>query len=925
MSSNVQISQQSDATAPTPQNTPLNQAPIALGLSRPTVPDITEDNEAEDEEDTTNALDSAGIQAAMLGMVQGRLAGLVGKSSGYIEALPAGVKRNVEALKGVQVKQTELQNQYKRECLELEKKYLELQKPLYERRHAIITGSKPATEEEVAAGEAQSLKDDPEHTPLPAGTASDPSGIPEFWLTALRNHIGLSEIITERDAGALKHLLDIQISYLGKEEPKPGFKLTFIFSPNEFFENETLEKTYVYQEEVGYGGDFVYDRAIGTPIKWKEEKDLTKEFEIKKQRNKNTNRTRLVRKAKPTESFFNFFTPPPPIEEDSEIDEDELEEIEEKLEIDYQIGEDLKEKIIPRAVDYFTGKALEYEAMDDDEDDYEDLDDDDDEDAFEEDSDSEEELPARRRGPPRRAPLAGSAGSNVNPEECKQQGHVGGPPSLASSRLALGFLAHFLPWTRSSTMANVDPAEQISQGGVGVDSLTEEDVIIAVMGPTGAGKSSFISKAIGGDQETIGHGLESHTRNIRAVRCRHPHDSRSYVFVDTPGFDDTNLSDVDILIEISSWLNATYKRRINITAILYLHRISDNRMTGSALRNMDLFQKLCGNRAARNVILVTTMWDEVDEEVGERREAELRDTFWRTMVAHGSQTVRFSHTPESAWNILGSSTGHFRPMKLQIQEEMVDKGISLSKTAAGSFLNSWLTVLSKQFKIFFAWFRKAILSSKLPENDERLEDLQRRKASAELNIEKVQIQVKLLDDRSSVHSDTSSVMTAKFKTAPSSPINQSPPTVSRRASIASTFSRAAKSSALDRKEAIMWAKYGTIPFPKGLSLYTSMPKYSYTYLETPTTSSPSSDCPSLFRFDSSTSGKPQLSVSPDTPAVSATDTVPDADTDAVPSIATRALLLISSVGDLAFEVANLIDRKIRESMGQLFETTDTLD
>lgn len=164
--------------------------------------------------------------------------------------------------------------------------YLELTKPLYERRHAIVTGSAPATNEEVAAGEAQSLKDDAEHTPLPADATSDPTGIPEFWLTALRNHVGLSEIITERDAAALKHLLDIQITYLGKEEEKPGFKLIFVFSPNDFFENETLVKTYVYQEEVGYSGDFVYDRAIGTTIKWKEEKDLTKEFEIKKQRNK---------------------------------------------------------------------------------------------------------------------------------------------------------------------------------------------------------------------------------------------------------------------------------------------------------------------------------------------------------------------------------------------------------------------------------------------------------------------------------------------------------------------------------------------------------------------------------------------------------------------------------------------------------------
>lgn len=62
-----------------------------------------------------------------------------------------------------------------------------------------------------------------------------------------------------------------------------------------------------------------------------------------------TNRTRLVRKAKPAESFFNFFSPPvPPSEEaieSGDIDEDDLETVEEQLEIDYQIGEDLKEKV----------------------------------------------------------------------------------------------------------------------------------------------------------------------------------------------------------------------------------------------------------------------------------------------------------------------------------------------------------------------------------------------------------------------------------------------------------------------------------------------------------------------------------------------------------------------------------------------------
>lgn len=120
MSSNVNINAAgADVTAPTPQNTPLNQAPISLGLSRPTVPDISEDNEDDGE---VNEEDLNAMKAHLLPLVQGRLAGLVGKSSGYIESLPVEVKLNVEGLVGIQTKQNELQNQYKLECLELEKK-----------------------------------------------------------------------------------------------------------------------------------------------------------------------------------------------------------------------------------------------------------------------------------------------------------------------------------------------------------------------------------------------------------------------------------------------------------------------------------------------------------------------------------------------------------------------------------------------------------------------------------------------------------------------------------------------------------------------------------------------------------------------------------------------------------------------------------
>lgn len=71
-------------------------------------------------------------------------------------------------------------------------------------------------------------------------------------MTALKNHLGLSELITERDAEALKFLCDIRVEYL---DGRSGFKLLFDFAQGaqEFFENKTLEKTYVYQDEVGVG------------------------------------------------------------------------------------------------------------------------------------------------------------------------------------------------------------------------------------------------------------------------------------------------------------------------------------------------------------------------------------------------------------------------------------------------------------------------------------------------------------------------------------------------------------------------------------------------------------------------------------------------------------------------------------------------
>ena len=100
----------------------------------------------------------------------------------------------------------------------------------------------------------------------------------------------------------------------------------------------------------------------------------------------------------PTESFFNFFSPPkPPTDDDDDIPED----IEERLELDYQLGEDIKEKLIPRAIDWFTGEALQFEELEDDfdeadfDDDDEDEDDDDDDERSHSDLDDESDEEVR--------------------------------------------------------------------------------------------------------------------------------------------------------------------------------------------------------------------------------------------------------------------------------------------------------------------------------------------------------------------------------------------------------------------------------------------------------------------------------------------------------------------------------------------------
>ncbi|TFK33827.1 P-loop containing nucleoside triphosphate hydrolase protein [Crucibulum laeve] len=217
------------------------------------------------------------------------------------------------------------------------------------------------------------------------------------------------------------------------------------------------------------------------------------------------------------------------------------------------------------------------------------------------------------------------------------------------------------------------------------------------MGPTGSGKSTFINIATEHDTG-VGHSLESYTSEIGIFKLFYPELSDGdIVFVDTPGFDDTHKSDIDILKMISEWLSETYKKNILLSGILYFHRITDNRMAGTPLKNLRMFEELCGKNAFQNVILTTTMWDEVNEEVGKLREEELIHKYWKSMMDRKSKTMRFENDRQSAFNVLAPLLESANERHaIRLQKEMVDMKYQLRETSAGQAMFSKIEDLVKQ-------------------------------------------------------------------------------------------------------------------------------------------------------------------------------------------------------------------------------------
>ncbi|KAF4343937.1 triacylglycerol lipase II precursor [Fusarium beomiforme] len=214
------------------------------------------------------------------------------------------------------------------------------------------------------------------------------------------------------------------------------------------------------------------------------------------------------------------------------------------------------------------------------------------------------------------------------------------------------------------------------------------DGIILVMGVTGAGKSYFLNQ-LKSQSVSEGHSLYSETEKCQAVQIFLDEDEkRSITVVDTPGFDDTMRSQADILAEITDYLTAQHLSGLPLRGILYLHKISDNRMTKTSRNYLRLLNDIVGDDALKNVILVTTMWNTLlpeDRKRAVQREQELLNNFWSCMIDKGSYVAQFNGTPESAYPLIFQLADQ-ESVVLDIQKEIVEQDQSIIETATGRTL-----------------------------------------------------------------------------------------------------------------------------------------------------------------------------------------------------------------------------------------------
>jgi hypothetical protein len=200
---------------------------------------------------------------------------------------------------------------------------------------------------------------------------------------------------------------------------------------------------------------------------------------------------------------------------------------------------------------------------------------------------------------------------------------------------------------------------------------------------------------------------------------------------------------VNILEDIAYWLAAMWSQETKLAGIIYLHKITDGRMLGSAKRNLRMFKNLTGSANLGSVVLATTHWTDSDgrsvpEDVGQRRITELTETkeFWGEMVARGSRVEKHDGTGESAQRIVSELVARQIKVVLDIQRNLIDDHMKLQDTGAGQALQAEIREERERSEREIALLRRDLAAAQRERDIEWQNEIESARASHAAAIEK---------------------------------------------------------------------------------------------------------------------------------------------------------------------------------------------
>ncbi|CEL59941.1 hypothetical protein RSOLAG1IB_09225 [Rhizoctonia solani AG-1 IB] len=245
---------------------------------------------------------------------------------------------------------------------------------------------------------------------------------------------------------------------------------------------------------------------------------------------------------------------------------------------------------------------------------------------------------------------------------------------------------------------------------------TSHPAFSRLFGATGTGKTTVINSLIyfiiksltvysftqfvndaSGEMLEVGNDLESCTQEVTPTKTFQV-DGQGVILFDTPGFDDTQLSDTEILQRITAFLTSSYEKGYKLTGVVYLHRISDVRVGGISRRTFQTFRALCGEDTLDNVLIVTNMWSDPPTAKEVHNEKQLRENskFFQPAIKAGARMLRRSHMDSrSALDIIRMLLDK-PPVAMKIQRQIVDEGGDFYATDAAMVLEAELTKMKQQ-------------------------------------------------------------------------------------------------------------------------------------------------------------------------------------------------------------------------------------